>query len=62
VRLKGDDAAAARVYEGTVPLSPDDIAATAYWIATLPPHINVNYIEITPTCQGFGPLAIKRNP
>jgi NADP-dependent 3-hydroxy acid dehydrogenase YdfG len=62
VRLKGDDAAAARVYEGTVPLSPDDIAATAYWIATLPPHVNVNYIEITPTCQGFGPLAIKRNP
>jgi 3-hydroxy acid dehydrogenase/malonic semialdehyde reductase len=51
VRYKGDDALAAKVYEGTVPLSADDIAQTAYWIATLPPHINVNSIEMMPTCQ-----------
>ncbi|HJV00304.1 MAG TPA: SDR family NAD(P)-dependent oxidoreductase [Burkholderiaceae bacterium] len=61
VRMKGDDAAAAKVYEGTVPLTADDIANTAYWIATLPPHVNINNIEIMPTCQGFGPFAIKRN-
>jgi 3-hydroxy acid dehydrogenase/malonic semialdehyde reductase len=61
VRLKGDDAAAAKVYEGTVPLTADDIAETAYWIATLPPHVNINHIEMMPTCQGYGPLAIKRN-
>lgn len=60
VRLKGDDAAAAKVYEGTVPLSPQDIANTAYWIATLPPHMNVNQIELMPTCQGFSPFTIKR--
>lgn len=60
VRLK-DDHAAARVYEGTVPLSPADIAEAAYWIASLPPHVNVNHIEIMPTCQGFAPLMIKRN-
>lgn len=60
VRMKGDDAAAAKVYEGTVPLTAQDIAATAYWIATLPPHININNIEMMPTCQGPGPLAIKR--
>jgi serine 3-dehydrogenase/3-hydroxy acid dehydrogenase/malonic semialdehyde reductase len=60
VRLK-DDAAAAKVYEGTVPLSPADVAETAYWIATLPPHVNVNHIEIMPTCQGFSPLMIKRD-
>jgi NADP-dependent 3-hydroxy acid dehydrogenase YdfG len=60
VRFKGDDAAAAKVYEGTQPLTAHDIAATAYWIATLPPHINVNQIELMPTCQGPGPLAIKR--
>ena len=60
VRMKGDDAAAAKVYEGTVPLPADDIANTAYWIATLPPHVNINNIEIMPTCQGFGPFAIKR--
>jgi 3-hydroxy acid dehydrogenase/malonic semialdehyde reductase len=61
VRLK-DDAAAAKVYENVVPLSPADIAETAYWIATLPAHVNVNHIEIMPICQGFGPLMIKRNP
>jgi 3-hydroxy acid dehydrogenase/malonic semialdehyde reductase len=60
VRFKGDDAAAAKVYEGTVPLTAEDIADTAYWIATLPPHININNIEMMPTCQGFGPFAIKR--
>lgn len=60
VRLK-DDAAAAKVYEGTVPLTAKDIAETAYWIATLPPHVNINYIEMMPTCQGFGPFAVKRN-
>lgn len=59
VRLK-DDAAAAKVYEGTVPLTASDIAETAFWIATLPPHVNINYIEMMPTCQGFGPFAIKR--
>jgi NADP-dependent 3-hydroxy acid dehydrogenase YdfG len=60
VRFKGDDAAAAKVYEGTQPLTAEDIAATAYWIATLPPHININQIELMPTCQGFGPFVIKR--
>ena len=60
VRLK-DDAAAAKVYQGTVPLSPTDIAATAYWVATLPAHVNINYIEMMPTCQGFSPFTIKRN-
>ncbi|MFS2007497.1 SDR family NAD(P)-dependent oxidoreductase [Duganella sp. CT11-25] len=61
VRLKGNDTAAAKVYEGTVPLTAEDIANTAYWVATLPPHININRIEMMPTCQGYGPLAIKRD-
>lgn len=60
VRLK-DDAAAAKVYEGTTPLTAEDIANTAFWIATLPQHINVNSIELMPTCQGFSPFAIKRS-
>jgi len=62
VRLRGNDAAAAKVYEGTVPLTGDDIAETAYWIATLPPHININHIEMMPTCQGYGGFTIKRSP
>jgi NADP-dependent 3-hydroxy acid dehydrogenase YdfG len=62
VRMRGDDAAAAKVYEGTVPLNAGDIADTAFWIATLPAHVNINYIEMMPTCQGFSPFTIKRNP
>jgi len=60
VRFKGDDAAAARVYEGTVSLSAADIAETAFWVATLPAHVNINYLELMPTCQGFAPFAIRR--
>ena len=60
VRYRGNDAAAAKVYEGTVPLTAEDIAETAWWIATLPPHININQLELMPTCQGYGSIAIKR--
>jgi 3-hydroxy acid dehydrogenase/malonic semialdehyde reductase len=60
VRLHGDEAAAARVYEGATPLTAEDIAEAAYWVATLPPHVNINHIEMMPTCQGYGSLAIKR--
>ncbi len=61
IRFGGDDGAAAKVYQGTEPLSAQDIANTAYWIATLPPHININQIEMMPTCQGFSPFNIKRS-
>ena len=60
VRFKGDDARAAKVYEGATPLTAKDIADTALWIATLPPHININSIEMMPACQGFSPFAVKR--
>ena len=61
VRMR-DEEKAAKALAGTQPLMSEDIAETAYWIATLPAHVNINYIEMMPTCQGFGPLAIKRNP
>jgi len=61
VRFKGDDAAASKVYEGTQPLTAKDIADTAFWIATLPPHVNVNSIELMPTCQGFSPFNVRRS-
>ena len=61
VRYRGDARAAAKVYEGTRPLTADDIAEAAYWIATLPPHVNINHLEMMPTCQGYGPLTIERS-
>ena len=60
IRFKGDDASAAKVYQGTQPLTAADVAEAAYWVATLPPHININGIEMMPTCQGFSPFTIKR--
>jgi NADP-dependent 3-hydroxy acid dehydrogenase YdfG len=60
VRFKGDDAAAAKVYQGIDPLTSEDIAETAYWVATLPPHVNINHIEMMPVCQGFSPFMVKR--
>ncbi len=59
VRL-GSDEAAAKVYAGTDPLTPADIAETVAWVVGLPARMNVNRIELMPTCQGPGPLAIKR--
>ena len=50
VRFRGNDEAAAKVYAGTVPLTADDVAEAAYWVATLPPHVNINKVEMMPTC------------
>ncbi len=60
VRFKGDDAAAAKVYQGIVALSSEDIAEAAYWVATMPAHVNINHIEMMPVCQGFSPFTVKR--
>ena len=60
VRYRGNDEAAAKVYEGTEPLTAADIAETAYWIATLPPHINIMQLEMMPTCQGYAGYAVRR--
>lgn len=61
VRFKGDDAAAAKVYEGAKALTPEDVAEAAWWVASLPAHVNINAIEMMPSCQGFSPFTIKRN-
>jgi 3-hydroxy acid dehydrogenase/malonic semialdehyde reductase len=60
VRFHGDEARAAKVYEGTQPLVPDDVAETVFWVATLPPRFNVNSIEIMPVDQSFAGLAVSR--
>ena len=60
-RFKGDAAKAAKVYEGTHALSAQDIAETVFWVATLPPHVNVNSIEVMPTQQSWSPFAVERD-
>ena len=60
VRFSGDADKAAGVYKGTTPLTAEDIAETVGWLVGLPEHVNINRIEMMPTCQAPGPLAIKR--
>lgn len=60
VRFHGDDARAAKVYDNTEPLKPQDIADAVQWVATRPAHVNINTISLMPTCQAFSPLAVHR--
>jgi len=60
VRFAGDAARAAAPYAGTQPLSAEDIAEAAAWVIGLPPHVNVNRMEIMPVCQAPAALAVKR--
>lgn len=62
VRFKGDAEKAAKVYADTTPLTAEDVAETVTWTATLPPHFNVNRVEIMPTTQGPGALGVHRRP
>ncbi len=51
VRFHGDPEKAAAVYKGYKPLCGDDIAETAYFVANLPEHVNINDIVIVPIAQ-----------
>jgi 3-hydroxy acid dehydrogenase/malonic semialdehyde reductase len=61
VRFGGDAARAAKVYEGVKALSGADVAEAILWIASLPPHVNVNAIELMPVQQAFSPFALHRS-
>jgi NADP-dependent 3-hydroxy acid dehydrogenase YdfG len=50
-RFEGDEEKAAKVYEGTNPLSAEDVADAVAYVVTRPPHVNVDYVSIKPTDQ-----------
>ena len=60
VRFGGDKEKADQVYHGTVPLSGEDIAEIIYWVCSLPPHVNINALEVMPVGQAWGPFAVDR--
>ncbi len=60
VRTSGDQAASDTLYKGAEPITPDDIAETMFWIANLPPHLNVNRIEVMPVRQSFAGFQVAR--
>ncbi|MDG1226239.1 MAG: SDR family NAD(P)-dependent oxidoreductase, partial [Burkholderiales bacterium] len=61
VRTKGDQSASDKLYEGAKPMTGDDIAETLHWIATLPPHMNINRVELMPVNQSFSPFQVNRS-
>ena len=59
VRL-GDAKKARAVYAGLTPLSAEDIAEAVSWVVHLPAHMNINRMEMMPTCQAPSALTLKR--
>jgi 3-hydroxy acid dehydrogenase / malonic semialdehyde reductase len=51
VRFKGDQARADKVYEGVNPLVAEDVAEALVWVATRPPHVNIDEMVIKPVDQ-----------
>lgn len=62
VRTKGNQAASDALYRGTTPLQAEDIAEQLYYLATLPPHININRLEIMSVRQAWSSFAVDRDP
>jgi NADP-dependent 3-hydroxy acid dehydrogenase YdfG len=52
VRFGGDRERAAKVYEGTTPLTAEDIADCIAWAVTRPAHVNIDRIVVMPRDQG----------
>ena len=60
VRTGGDQAASDQLYAGAHPITATDIADTIWWIANLPPHLNINRIELMPVSQSAAGLQVHR--
>jgi 3-hydroxy acid dehydrogenase/malonic semialdehyde reductase len=60
IRFKGDSKRAKSVYKGIQPLTAEDIAEIVFWVTDLPKHVNINRVEVMPTSQAWGPLALDR--
>lgn len=60
VRFGGDAERAAKVYEGVTPLSADDIAECVAWVASLPPHVNIDQLVVQPRDQASARRVARR--
>jgi serine 3-dehydrogenase len=56
----GSQEASDKLYAGVHPMTAEDIAETIRWIAELPPHLNVNRLEIMPVNQDFAGFRVAR--
>lgn len=59
VRFHGDEKKAAEVYEGIKALSAEDIADIIIYAASVPPHVQICEVTVTPTHQATGRVIHK---
>lgn len=61
VRMGGNQDAADAIYKGVHPITPVDVAETVFWVANLPPHLNINRLEMMPVNQSWGTFQVARD-
>jgi 3-hydroxy acid dehydrogenase / malonic semialdehyde reductase len=61
VRYRGDEEAAAKVYQGVEPLRPEDIADCVLFAVTRPPHVNVDELVVKALAQSSGGRILRDN-
>jgi serine 3-dehydrogenase len=57
VRFHGDTNRASAVYNGLVPLTPDDVADAVLYCATRPAHVSVHEMVLMPSAQASATMA-----
>ena len=60
VRTGGDRQASDTLYANMDPMTAEDLADLFWWLATLPPHLNINTIELMPVSQSWAGFTISR--
>ena len=60
VRTNGDKEASDKLYAGMNPMTSEDLADLFWWLANLPPHLNINTVELMPVSQSFAGFTINR--
>jgi NADP-dependent 3-hydroxy acid dehydrogenase YdfG len=61
VRFGGDAERAAAVYRGVTPLQAEDVAECVRWVASRPPHVNVDQLVVLARDQA-GARQVHRRP
>jgi len=59
VRFKGDEGKAAKTYDGFIPLTPENVADSIFYCASLSPNVCINELTITCIAQANGIYSYK---
>jgi len=60
VRTGGDKEASDKLYAGVHPMTAEDLADLFWWLANLPPHLNINIVELMPVNQSWAGFSVHR--